>query len=370
MRGGIRGGVRCMPEPEWPQPDRLAWAEALRPADAFDLVQRPAAQWRPRTRQSVENGYGRFLTWLAEQDLLDPEASPDRRVTRDRVRAYRADLARTLADYSVMGRVAQLGQALRVMVPEQDWGWIRRGSERLRAKAVPVRDKLARMRPAHEVLQLGRDLMEKADCDPYLPAVMRAKIYRDGLIIAFLILCPLRRSNLGAIDLDLHLFEVGAGWDVTFGDGETKQKRGMEMSWPEQLEDELARYLEVHRPVLLACTRKNLPPTRRLWISGHGTAMTYGAIALQVKARTKAAFGVEINPHLFRDIVATYIATGTPEQAGDIALALAHSTQRTSERHYNHAGRLRATARLQQVVAAKRKRGEERERKEVDGSAV
>jgi integrase len=366
MRGGIRGGVPCLPSPEWPEPDRLAWAEALRPTDAFDLVQRPATSWRPKTRQSVENGYGRFLTWLAAQDLLDPETTPGSRITRDRVRAYRTELARTVADYSVVARIAQLGQALRVMAPEQDWGWIRRGSERLGAKAVPVRDKRARMQPAHEVLQLGLDLIEKANRDPYLPPVMRAKIYRDGLIIAFLILRPLREANLGDLDLDLHLLEVGAGWDVTFGDNETKQKRGMEMSWPEQLSDELACYLEVHRPVLLACTRKNLPPTRRLWISGHGTAMTYGAIALQVKARTKVAFGVEINPHLFRDIVATYIATHTPEQADDIALVLAHSNQRTSERHYNHAGRLRATDRLQEIVAAKRKRDARSARKDAD----
>jgi integrase len=366
VSGGARGGVRCLPLAEWPTPDRLAWAEALRPVDAFDVVQRPATRWRTATREVVQNGYGRFLTWLAGQDLLDPNAAPRNRVTRDRVRAYHADLARTDADYTVVARIAQLGDALRAMAPEEDWGWVRRGSERLRAKAVPVRDKRSRMRPAHEVLQLGRDLMEKADRDPYLPAVMRAKIYRDGLIIAFLILRPLREANLGDIDLDLHLLEVGTGWDVTFGDDETKQKRGMEMSWPEQLADQLACYLEVHRPVLLACTRKSLPPTRRLWISGHGTAMTYGAIALQVKARTKAAFGVEINPHLFRDIVATYIATHTPEQADDIALVLAHSTQKTSERHYNHAGRLQATERLQQVVEAKRKRGGQRERKDAD----
>jgi len=360
----MRGGVPCVPLAEWPQPDRLAWAEALRPADAFDLVQRLAATWRPRTRDTVQNGYGRYLTWLAAQDLLDPLDPPGSRVTRDRVRAYRADLARTLSDYSVVSRIAQLGQALQVMAPEQDWGWVRRGSERLRAKAVPVRDKLGRMRPAHEVLQLGLDLIEKAERDPYLPAVMRAKVYRDGLIIAFLILRPLRRSNLGAIDLDLHLLEVGAGWDVAFRDGEAKQKRGMEMSWPEELTDALACYLEVHRPVLLACTRKNLPPTQALWISGHGTAMTYGAIALQVKARTKAAFGVEINPHLFRDIVATYIANETPEQAGDIELVLAHNSPRPSQRHYNHAGRLRATERLQRVLEAKRKRGARREGKQ------
>lgn len=363
MRGGARHGVRCMPLSEWPAPDRLAWAEALRPADPFDLVQRPATRWRPATRGAVLNGYGRFLTWLAGQGLLDPVASPGTRVTRDCVRAYQTDLARTLADYSVVTRIGQLGDALRAMVPEEDWGWVRRGSERLRAKAVPTRVKSDRMRPAHEVLQLGRDLMEKAERDPYLPAVMRAKIYRDGLIIAFLILRPLREANLGDIDLDFHLLEVGAGWDLTFGDDDTKQKRGMEMSWPEQLRDELACYLEVHRPLLLACTRKNLPPTRRLWISGHGTAMTYGAIALQVKARTKAVFGVDICPHLFRDIVATDIATHTPGEAGDIALVLGHSSQRTSERHYNHAGRLQATERLQRAVAAKRQQGAARKRK-------
>ena len=68
---------------------------------------------------------------------------------------------------------------------------------------------------------------------------------------------------------------------------------------------------------------------------------------------------------VFRDIVATYIATHAPEQADDIALVLVHSTQKTSERHYNHAGRLRATDRLQAVVEAKR-RGARHTRKDPD----
>src|SRR4051794_1823750 len=140
----------------------------------------------------------------------------------------------------------------------------------------------------------------------------------------------------------------------------------MEMSWPEQLRTSSPAISRSTGPCLLACARKNLPPTRRLWISGHGTAMTYGAIALQVKARTKAVFGVEINPHLFRDIAATYIANETPEQAGDIELVLAHNSPRASQRHYNHAGRLRATERLQRVVEAKRNRGARREDKDAN----
>jgi hypothetical protein len=51
---------------------------------------------------------------------------------------------------SLMARIGQLSNAVRALAPEEDWGWVIRASERLRAKAVPARDKRIRMRPAQE----------------------------------------------------------------------------------------------------------------------------------------------------------------------------------------------------------------------------
>lgn len=348
QHGRVRG--RSLPLADWPAADRLAWRAALQPADIFDAAPRPATRWRPSTRLLIERGYGRWLTWLDGQGLLGPDATPASRATRDQVAAYATDLATMGSDYTVVARVNQLGDAMRAMAPEGDWGWILRGSQRMAAKAVPVRDKRGRMQSPHDLLALGLLLMDRADTDVHATAVQRAKLHRDGLMIALLALRPIRGGNLGAITLDRHLVQHGAGWALRFGPEETKQGRRLEVSWPDELAPRLARYLGEHRPLLLSCTRKALPPTSRLWVSAHGTPMTYSAIALQVKARTQAVFGAPVNPHLFRDCAATAIATWAPEQTSDVALVLGHKRMNTSERHYNHATNLSANGWHQDIV--------------------
>lgn len=50
-----------------------------------------------------------------------------------------------------------------------------------------------------------------------------------------------------------------------------------------------------------------------------------------------ARFCKRINPHLFRDIAATSIATEIPEDVGIVRSVLGHSDMRTGERFYNQA---------------------------------
>jgi len=343
---------RVMPLADWPVADRQAWGDALTVADIFDPVPRPALRWRPITRELVRSGYGRWLAWLDDGGLLGRDTLPASRITRERVAAYKAHLALTDADYSVAGRVQQLGDALRAMAPRDDWAWILRGSGRLRAKAEPAKDKRLRLQPPEDLAALGLDLMHRAETDVHATALMRAKMHRDGLIISLLVRRPIRAGNLGIIALGQHLEKHGPGWTLSFTPGMTKQSRHLEPPWPECLVPPLERHLAVHRPLLLACTRKSLPPTSRLWISAQGTPMTYCAISLQVKARTKAVFGQSLNPHGFRDCAATAIATHAPEQARDIALVLGHAGMAASERHYNQARMLSANGTLQDVVEA------------------
>ena len=340
----------CLKLAKWPDVDRLAWLDGLQPANLLDAAPRPAAAWRGITRQRVEAGYGRWLSWLNDSGLLDPNTTPVSRATRERVTAYWTDLAATVAEYTVVVRLQQLGSALRVIAPGEDWTWLLRASYRLGARAVPAKDKRSRMQAPQDLLALGRYLMNRADTDVHAAPVELARLHRDGLIIALLTLRPNRGGNTGSIALDEHLCRRGAHWELDFQPQEAKQGRSIELSWPDDLVPELERYLAVYRPRLLACARRAYPPTNQLWISSHGRPMTYSALAIQVKARPKAAFGVSVNPHLFRDCAATVISTFTPEQVGDVALVLGHSTLATSERHYNQATSLRASQDHQAIV--------------------
>ena len=58
---------RCMPLAEWPAPDQAAWVAAVQPEEGPGQTN-IAAHWAAGTRRAVASGYGRWLTWLAEQE--------------------------------------------------------------------------------------------------------------------------------------------------------------------------------------------------------------------------------------------------------------------------------------------------------------
>ena len=346
---------RCWPVSEWPASDRAAWVAALQPGDALN----PggiAARWATATRTMVENGYGRWLGSLHTKGLLNPEDTPDQRVNKERVAAYVAELAASTAPFSVQGRVRQLGNALRAMCPHGDWGWILRGADRIRACAIPARNKRARLQSPDQLVQLGLQIMAQADASIDGRAVWRAADYRDGLIIALLALRPIRARNLTMIQCGRHLLRRNGAWWLVFQATETKTKQPLEMPFPEELVPNLEHYLATHRPVLLDVgQRHDRPQTDALWVSSIGCAMHYTSISIQVRRCTEAAFGHALNPHLFRDCAATSIATIGPEHVQIVLPILGHSSLATSEKYYNQARSLEAGRRYQRTIAELRR---------------
>lgn len=347
---------RCTPVAEWPSLDGAAWALALEPAGPFEPASGYALRWSQPTRAAIQGSYGRWLGWLERSGLLDASTAPGQRVSRERVRDYVAMLRDAgNADNTVAGRLQQLCNALTAMEPEGDWQWIHRASSRLFASAKPVRDIVARMQPAEDVIALGFDMMRAATEDRFRTPCDRATLFRDGLIVAFLVMRPLRSANLAAITLGRHLERRGEAWRLRFEPDETKTAVVIECAWPAELDDALELYLEVHRPRLLAGAKPSRVPTQGLWVSRQGTAMTSDAIAYQIEGRTKEEFGTAINPHTFRHIAATTIATSNPAGATDIMTVLGHSNMRMSEKHYNRAQMLAAASSLQGTIGDMRK---------------
>jgi integrase/recombinase XerD len=209
----------------------------------------------------------------------------------------------------------------------------------------------AALRPVEEVLALGMDLMHAAAHDRFRTSRERATLFRDGLMIALLCHRPLRSQNFHDIKIGGQLQRRGSGWWLGIHVSETKGSTPIDCAWPADLGCKLDRYIEVHRPVLLASTRKQPRSTDALWISKHGTAMTTCAIAFQVTSRTEAEFGQAINPHSFRHLTATTIATANPEGATDIQLVLGHTSGRTAEKHYNLAKMVDASRAYQATLA-------------------
>lgn len=346
-------GVRCWPVAEWPAADQAAWTHAQRPGTPFEPGGL-AAGWSAASRQMAIQGYGRWLAWLHTAGLLDVNAPPAARVARQRLLAYTAALQQVNAPLTVQSRVRELGNAMRAMAPEQDWNWILRGADRLRAVAVPLRDKRQRLVSPDRLIALGRAIMDAAEADDGLTAIRRAADYRDGLLMAFLAYRPFRLADLSRLRYGIHLTRQGDGWQLDLV--VSKGRIPMQMPFPAKLVPRLERYLTEHRPVLLDVgARHGRPPTDALWISSIGTAAGAAIIQLQITRRTAAAFGRSVNPHLFRDCAATFVAEMEAEQASIIRMILGHTTMAMSERTYNHAAARHAVRRYQATLDSVRR---------------
>lgn len=346
-------GGSTLPFAQWPAADRAAWTAAHTPGDPFEPGGL-ADGWAPTTRRVVENSYGLWLRWVEREGFLEPHSLPASRITRERVTAYALALGVTRSPYSVQSRIQQLGDALRVMVPDQAWPWIGRAAGRLRSQATPVRDKRDRLQSPERLAELGKQLMTEAVAIGL--TLDAAILYRNGLTIALLAYRPLRMRNLAMIRCDRHLVFRNGAWWLVFAADETKGKRPLEFPFPGDLIGHLARYLEAYRPVLLTAGGQH-PPAQvtELWVSRDATALCYSTIAHHIKRHSRAAFGTAVNPHLFRDCAATSIAIVDPEHVRGIAAILGHATMDTSERHYNQARGLEAGRRYQGTIAALRK---------------
>ena len=343
---------RCLPLVEWPPADRAAWDLANRPPDPLEPAVGFASRWAPSTRRQIENAYGRWLGWLAQTDQLDPLAGPADRPTRERASAYLRMLTDAgLADYTRAGRLRGLYDALRAMAPEGDWKWIGLGGSRIHTRAKPGKDIDARLRPPGEILELGLNMMAEAEDRHFSYHWEGPALYRDGLAIAFLIHRPLRVQNLAGIQLNRHLHRRGEEWWVAFMGTEMKGKRPIQFPWPAILAEALERYLKVYRPVLL----DGGPDDGALWITRTGTPMPAAALRQRISYWTKEAFGASINPHSFRHVAATTIATAAPENVTDAARVLGHADLRTTEAHYIRSKGAKAADAYHAAVAAERK---------------
>lgn len=350
---------RSMPFEEWPEADRLAWLKATAPTNPFDDTVGYARRWSDATRKSLITEYGFWLTFLARQGRLDHASQPTERASRSALSAYLLCLReRDLADFTVAGRIRSLGTMLRAIASDRDWDWVVRAGDRLHGKALPKRDQRALMRPSHEMLNLGLSLMQSEKGEGLKGGSYRALRFRDGLLIAFLTFCPLRRRNLCNLEIGQHIQMRADKWLIVIPDNETKTGTATTCALPDVLVDPFNVYLSLHRETLLGCGADSKCDTQALWISRQGKPLTSQGVYEAVCKRTAAEFGLANFPHSFRGIAATTIATYAPGDATAIMDVLGHRSMRPSERYYNRAENLSAGERVQATVAAMRAKAE------------
>ena len=294
-----------------------------------------------------------YSHWLNHITLNHPDLlplMPAARIRPDTLAGWLAILDRTVASCTRRMRAVDLLVIARAMDPDGDWRFLERAVRALAARAVPSRNKEPRLRSSAVLVELGFALMRKATALPVRRRARAATLHRNGLMIALLALRPMRLRNLAGLELGRTLHQGPAGWCITIPADETKTHRGIEVGWPPDLVEELAIYLAHHRPVLL-----HGGVAKALWVGAAGQALAEHTIRQTIIARTQAAFGVSISPHLFRDCAATTLAIEDPAHVGAAATILGHTSSRTTHKHYIQANTLTASRRHLAAIAARRR---------------
>lgn len=356
MSGGKYGRGKaperaCMKVEAWPAEDRRLWEQSLDGTDDLFGDGGARSARRALSNVTVAKGYGRWLTFLAEQGWLDVSCPPADRITSERVKAYVGRLVGLgNASLTVLNRIHELHSAAMVMGPRHDWSFLKRLLRRLRARGRPVKSKRDRMVSADELLGLGLQLMETAG--ERRTARQQALAFRDGLIIALLALQPFRRGNLAGLALGTSLVEIHGVWLLALADQQVKNATPIEVPWPDLLVEHLRIYLDRHRPVLMALTgRCTAPVGNALWVSTHGSPLSEEEIYTRLTRITHKQLGKVINPHLARDIAATTLAVADPRHVRAAGPLLGHTSAVTTERHYQQAQGLDAQRRYYEELA-------------------
>ena len=344
--------LRCLPVQDWPAADGAAWANAHRRAGLLgdDGL---AADWAPATSSIIAGGYGRFLSFLAGIRELDPYGSPAARITRPRVEAYVAHLRGRNHSSTVGARLLQLSEAARVMAPEVNWSWLRRIRSRLRRMSTPARDDRARLVPAATLIALYAELVRRAEESNGTSVHRRAVLVRDALMLAVLLICPMRAKNMAGMAIGTTLQRRGDEWWVAFSPAEMKNRRPYEAPLP-GLAPQIEHYIEHYRPCLVARSATAVAGNA-LWISDGGKPLTAKEVGQVVSRRTKLELGRDLNPHLFRKLVPTELAIHDPEHVGIAQPLLGHAEYRTTQRAYNLGRALDAAHRHQELIRSIRR---------------
>ncbi len=340
---------RCLPVEAWPESDRVAWDTACAAGDILDGTVGPGFHWRAETREKYRKGYGRWLTYLIRADLLSPCQQPADRVVAAHVRGYIGELqSQDIGSWTLWGRLAELLAAIQAMAPGRDFGWLRGTVRFYERVTVDRRNKLRRLQPTHEILDWALRRMAHVIQDP--PQRDAPGAYRDALMVAMLSCCPIRLGNLSMIEIDHHLKRTSSGYRLRFVGSETKTHHPFSAPILDALTDQIDHYVTVVRPHLLLGQ-----DSARLWITRYGDAMTPKSIHSAITRTTERAFGRSINPHLFRDCAATFVALEDPAHIGVVSPLLGHMDPRTAEAHYIQANQIAAGRRIRTSVAALRK---------------
>lgn len=328
---------------DWPKVDQQAWDALFRDGDIFD-GRGAALHWRAATKKTNLKHYARWMAWLDCAGVLKKSVTPWDRATPEMVNAYARHEIERVAPVTVSSALIGLKCVLIKMNPDRDWSWLQDITNRLKVWAQPARERSDRVLSANELM--ATVVYEHQQLMGLQSETRKADLaFRDVLIIGILICCPIRLKNLTSLRIHEHLQRIGNEWHMSFPAPETKNYQDLTYVLPQSLEAALEHYLSEVRPRF-----PGAESNPALFMSQKGNRLAYESIYDRVIKKTRRLFGVDINPHSFRTIAATWLSEQSARDALFARPLLGHKSPKTTERYYIKASKLEASIRVSDAL--------------------
>jgi integrase len=327
----------ALPIQQWPDADRNAFDTLFTQGGLLD-DQGLLGHWRSNSCKLMEIQYARWLGWLL---MAEPEAltlMPCDRATPARLRAWLTAM-NGLAPATRLGHVGAVVRLCRSIAPVRSWSAhqaILAGLHRSVKQHGSPR-KAGRVLASDVLFDAGAHLV--FDNAGPITHPNQAVRLRDGAIICLLALMPMRRRALSELALGTSLRVEGAHMAIYLDGAMTKNRQYWEANVPDILSEQLAAYLNIARPALLA---RSSYPQNAVWLGRNGAPLNIGQFTRAIKNRTTSLLKVGVTPHLFRDAAATTLTRASPTSARMIKPILGHTSTRIAEAHYIQADTIAA----------------------------
>jgi len=237
--------VKACPSSDWTTADREAWAQAcvtghrLKPGGV-------AGRMKSSTRTMVRS-YGYLIEFYRRNDLFDQNAGAADPVTPEIIHAFIDELRHRVGSVTRASYIGKIRRVATILAPARNFTWLGEIEADLWYVARP-RPKYHRIVPSHKLRALGLDLIRRGETNTYLTGLARARLVRDGLMIALLALCPIRLRNFAKLHIGRQIQRIGETWWIILEAAETKSGRPDERPVPEILTAYIDRWLERWRP--------------------------------------------------------------------------------------------------------------------------
>jgi integrase len=233
--------------------------------------------------------------------------------------------------------------ALRAVAPSLDTRAIKarvRQFEHAAGRASRSRPKMPKVAP-DALMQLAGQLTSPGEVGASKNIARR---YRDGLIIAILLACPIRRRSLASLEIGRNLVRNDETYTIGLDPADVKTRKAVNCSLPAWLTPQIDRYIEQFRPLLPGARR-----SRMLWPSGNGAALGLAALGHAITGRIATGIAEHVTLHRFRHITATALAQlpGGLESASNV---LTHASTHMTDGHYYAGSSLDASRLLGQQI--------------------